>query len=90
MRRYRATSPPKPVILYTWSDCSDDQCQRMRKFLEEKQIDYIEKRLKDDPEVQEEMKRLAGTRRLIHPVLIVPGARPIKGYNRIRLEETFR
>lgn len=65
------------VVLYSVPGC--ELCTQMREFLTVRQVPFTEKNVNDDADLQNELKKKAGTLKV--PTLIV-GDKAIVGYNR--------
>lgn len=57
------------VVIYTTPNCAD--CAAVKRYLDERGVEYREKDVTSDPKYLEEMRRVAGVR--IAPVTVVAG-----------------
>lgn len=79
-----AAASKSPVVLFSIPEC--DGCDLIRSYLEKRNVPFEEKNVEDNPEVQDELKGVAG--RLEVP-LVVLGERVLRGYSRSVLETEF-
>ena len=72
------------MVLFSIPEC--DGCDLIRSYLEKRNVPFEEKNVEDNPEIQEELKGVAG--RLEVPLVLL-GERVLRGYSRSVLETEF-
>ena len=70
------------ITIYSVDNCNP--CIQLKKYLNEKGVDYIEKSVKGNQTLKDELIRVSGQSRV--PVTIIDGA-VIRGFNKIAINK---
>jgi glutaredoxin len=75
------------IVVYTSANCFT--CPKVLQFLKQKNIDYVEKNNKDNPQFQDELMNVTKSKRIIYPTILDGDQVVCRGLDMFKLKKYF-